>query len=32
MADTDKIAQLRAVPIFATLHEDALWLLAQAGA
>ena len=29
MAATDKIAQLRAVPIFATLHEDALWLLAE---
>jgi CRP-like cAMP-binding protein len=29
MAATDKIAQLRAVPIFATLHDDALWLLAE---
>ena len=29
MAATDKIAQLRAVPIFARLHEDALWLLAE---
>jgi CRP-like cAMP-binding protein len=29
MAATDKIAQLRAVPIFATLDDDALWLLAE---
>jgi|1186.fasta_scaffold352016_2 CRP-like cAMP-binding protein len=29
MAAPDKIAQLRAVPIFATLHDDALWLLAE---
>src|SRR5262249_43187409 len=29
MADPDKISQLRAVPIFATLHEDALWSLAE---
>ena len=29
MADSDKIAQLRDVPIFATLHDDALWSLAE---
>ena len=29
MAEPDKSAQLRAVPIFATLHEDALWSLAE---
>jgi CRP-like cAMP-binding protein len=29
MAQPDKSAQLRAVPIFATLHEDALWSLAE---
>jgi len=29
MADPDRIAQLRDVPIFATLHEDALWEIAE---
>jgi CRP-like cAMP-binding protein len=29
MADPDKIAQVRTVPIFAALHEDALWSLAE---
>jgi CRP-like cAMP-binding protein len=29
MADQDKIARLREVPIFTTLHEDALWHLAE---
>jgi CRP-like cAMP-binding protein len=29
MADPDKIDRLRAVPIFAALHEDALWSLAE---
>jgi CRP/FNR family transcriptional regulator len=29
MAAPDKIAQLREVPIFSTLHEDALWALAE---
>lgn len=29
MAAPDTMAQLRAVPIFAALHEDALWSLAE---
>ncbi|MGZ4675707.1 MAG: Crp/Fnr family transcriptional regulator [Acidimicrobiia bacterium] len=29
MAAPDKMSQLRQVPIFATLHEDALWHLAE---
>ena len=29
MADQDKIDRLRTVPIFAGLHEDALWSLAE---